>query len=158
MTASHTALAALPVFSGGLGFRLADRTVAIGIGMIQQALPASFGKLFRRHYHATPAEVLSRIRIERACERLLASRRSVADVAFEVGFETLSAQFSIGGTDVGPAQDLGSPTSGPIPVAQNVTLQDAYKAYKGAGGSFDALVTSLLSSDSFLLRTTNTHE
>ena len=34
------------------------------------------------------------------------------------------------------------------------TLQDAHKAYRTNGGSFDALVTSLLSSDSFLLRQT----
>jgi len=32
------------------------------------------------------------------------------------------------------------------------TLQDAYKAYRDSGGSFRALVVSLLSSDSFLLR------
>lgn len=34
------------------------------------------------------------------------------------------------------------------------TLQDAYKAYRGNEGSFNALVVSLLSSDSFLLRRT----
>ena len=32
------------------------------------------------------------------------------------------------------------------------TLQDAHKAYRDSGGSFNALVVSLLSSDSFLLR------
>ncbi len=32
------------------------------------------------------------------------------------------------------------------------TLQDAHKAYRNSGGSFNALVVSLLSSDSFLLR------
>ncbi|MDX1653720.1 MAG: hypothetical protein R3310_00775, partial [Candidatus Competibacteraceae bacterium] len=41
------------------------------------------------------------------------------------GFETLSARFSIDGSDIGPVQDLGSPTSAPIPVTQGVTLQDA---------------------------------
>ena len=35
------------------------------------------------------------------------------------------------------------------------TLQDAYKAYRDGKGSFRALVASLLSSDSFLLRQTN---
>ena len=35
------------------------------------------------------------------------------------------------------------------------TLQDAHKAYREAKGSFNALITSLLSSDSFLLRQTN---
>ena len=34
------------------------------------------------------------------------------------------------------------------------TLQDAHKAYRESGGSFNALVLSLLSSDSFLLRGT----
>ena len=32
------------------------------------------------------------------------------------------------------------------------TLQDAHKAYQSSGGSFKALVVSLLSSDSFLFR------
>jgi hypothetical protein len=32
------------------------------------------------------------------------------------------------------------------------TLQDAWQAYRSSGGSFNALVTSILSSDSFLLR------
>lgn len=36
------------------------------------------------------------------------------------------------------------------------TLQDAQQAYREAGGSFQALVTSLLSSDSFLLRQVST--
>ncbi len=47
--------------------------------------------LVRRHYHMTPSEMLSRRRVERASRALLASRRRVADVAFEAGFETLSA-------------------------------------------------------------------
>ena len=32
------------------------------------------------------------------------------------------------------------------------TLQDAHKAYQSSGGSFRALVESLLASDSFLMR------
>jgi hypothetical protein len=32
------------------------------------------------------------------------------------------------------------------------TLQDAHQAYRKNGGSFNALVTSILTSDSFLLR------
>ncbi len=35
------------------------------------------------------------------------------------------------------------------------TLQDAHKAYKDSGGSFNELIISLLTSDSFLLRQTN---
>ena len=42
------------------------------------------------------------------------------------GFETLSAQFSIGGTNLGAAQNLGSPAAGPVALTQNVTLADAF--------------------------------
>ena len=35
------------------------------------------------------------------------------------------------------------------------TLQDAHQAYREENGSFRALIASLLSSDSFLLRLTN---
>lgn len=47
--------------------------------------------LFRRYYHTTPLEMLSRVRIERACRELLASARSVTEIGFDVGYETLSA-------------------------------------------------------------------
>lgn len=47
-------------------------------------------ELFRRHYHATPADVLLQARIAAAEERLFATDAAVADVAFAVGFETLS--------------------------------------------------------------------
>jgi hypothetical protein len=57
------------------------------------------------------------------------------------GFETLAAQFSIGGTAIGAAQNLGSPTSGPVPVLQNiVTLQDAFNS----GGLNMTTATALL--------------
>ena len=35
------------------------------------------------------------------------------------------------------------------------TLQDAYKAYNDSGGSFKAVVVSILSSDSFIYRQAN---
>ncbi len=51
-------------------------------------------ELFRRHYHTTPSELLCRRRIAEACRHLLrasgASGRSIAEIAFDVGFETLS--------------------------------------------------------------------
>lgn len=47
-------------------------------------------ELFRRHYHTTPSEMLSRQRVADACSLLLNTDRPIADVAFEVGFETLS--------------------------------------------------------------------
>jgi AraC family transcriptional regulator of adaptative response / DNA-3-methyladenine glycosylase II len=47
-------------------------------------------ELFRRHFHATPAQLLARARVAAACRLLLETERSVADVAFEVGYEGLS--------------------------------------------------------------------
>lgn len=48
------------------------------------------GELFRQHYHATPAEVLLRARLEFARRALRESERPLADVAAEAGFESLS--------------------------------------------------------------------
>jgi AraC family transcriptional regulator of adaptative response / DNA-3-methyladenine glycosylase II len=47
-------------------------------------------ELFRLHFHSTPAQMLARARVEAAQRLLLATDRSVADVAFEVGYEGLS--------------------------------------------------------------------
>ncbi|HEX9943873.1 MAG TPA: Ada metal-binding domain-containing protein [Thermoanaerobaculia bacterium] len=47
-------------------------------------------ELFRRHFHTTPAQLLARARVEAAQQLLLETGRSVADVAFEVGYEGLS--------------------------------------------------------------------
>ena len=48
-------------------------------------------ELFRRHYHATPAELLCRGRVAAAGRLLLETERKIAEIAFDVGFETLSA-------------------------------------------------------------------
>jgi AraC family transcriptional regulator of adaptative response / DNA-3-methyladenine glycosylase II len=48
-------------------------------------------ELFRRHYHATPAEVLLRARLATAQRALLASDAGVGEIGFAAGFETLSA-------------------------------------------------------------------
>lgn len=48
-------------------------------------------ELFRQHYHATPADVLLRARLDAAKHRLLASGAPLAEIAFGVGFETLSS-------------------------------------------------------------------
>ena len=48
-------------------------------------------ELFRRHYHATPAEVLLKARIARAGDLLRNSQDSVSDTAFAAGFDSLSA-------------------------------------------------------------------
>ncbi len=51
---------------------------------------SKLSELFRRHYQTTPSEMLCRRRVDLACRQLLESDRPIADVAFEVGFETLS--------------------------------------------------------------------
>jgi AraC family transcriptional regulator, regulatory protein of adaptative response / DNA-3-methyladenine glycosylase II len=47
-------------------------------------------ELFRQHFHATPADLLLRARLERARRLLLAEKLPLADVAAEAGFESLS--------------------------------------------------------------------
>jgi AraC family transcriptional regulator of adaptative response / DNA-3-methyladenine glycosylase II len=48
-------------------------------------------ELTRTHYHTTPADLLARARVTAARRMLLHGRRPVAEIAFEVGFESLSA-------------------------------------------------------------------
>ncbi|MDD3180991.1 MAG: Ada metal-binding domain-containing protein [Opitutaceae bacterium] len=48
-------------------------------------------ELFRQHYHATPADFLLHARLAAAKERLRHTDDGVADVAFAVGFDSLSA-------------------------------------------------------------------
>jgi AraC family transcriptional regulator of adaptative response / DNA-3-methyladenine glycosylase II len=48
-------------------------------------------ELFRLHYHATPADLLLRARLERAREHLLSSDGAISAAAYEAGFEALSA-------------------------------------------------------------------
>ena len=47
-------------------------------------------ELFRQHYHTTPADLLVRARINRAKQRLLATRSGLLPIAGDVGFESLS--------------------------------------------------------------------
>ncbi len=52
---------------------------------------SKLGELFHRHYHTTPSEMLCRRRIDLACRQLREDAdRPIADIAFGVGFETLS--------------------------------------------------------------------
>ena len=48
-------------------------------------------KLFRRHHHTTPLEVLNRARITAACASLETPAKPVIEIALEVGFGSLSA-------------------------------------------------------------------
>ena len=47
-------------------------------------------ELFRQHYHTTPADLLVRARLDAAKQRLLTTRAGLAEIAGEVGFESLS--------------------------------------------------------------------
>jgi AraC-like DNA-binding protein len=48
-------------------------------------------RAFRRAFHATPHEYLTRKRIERAKELLAESELTVTEICFEVGFESLGS-------------------------------------------------------------------
>ncbi|MFA6961967.1 MAG: Ada metal-binding domain-containing protein [Opitutaceae bacterium] len=52
--------------------------------------PTRLFELFRQHYHATPADVLLRARLASAKQQLLSSESPLTDIAFAVGFESLS--------------------------------------------------------------------
>src|SRR5262245_4843 len=47
-------------------------------------------ELFRQHFHATPADLLVRARLEVAKKQLLTSQAGLAEIAHAVGFESLS--------------------------------------------------------------------
>jgi AraC family transcriptional regulator of adaptative response / DNA-3-methyladenine glycosylase II len=48
-------------------------------------------ELFRQHYHATPADLLLRAGLEKAKQKLLSSDAGISSVAYDAGFEALSA-------------------------------------------------------------------
>ncbi len=52
---------------------------------------SKLGELVRQHYHVTPTELLGRARVELVRRRLHESRRPVTEIAFDAGYETLSA-------------------------------------------------------------------
>ncbi len=47
--------------------------------------------LIRRHYHSTPSEVLTRAKLNRAKQALLETNQGIAEVAYDVGYESLSS-------------------------------------------------------------------
>lgn len=53
--------------------------------------PTRAFELFRQHYHATPAELLNRARLDEAKRQLIATDATLSDIAFGAGFESLSA-------------------------------------------------------------------
>lgn len=52
--------------------------------------PTRLFELFRDHYHATPADLLLRARLETAKHRLLATSDDLASVSFSAGFDSVS--------------------------------------------------------------------
>jgi len=58
---------------------------ALGVGA------SKLHELVRTHYHTTPATLLNRARVAAAQAALLTGSRQVAEIAFAVGFESLSA-------------------------------------------------------------------
>lgn len=47
-------------------------------------------ELFRQHYHSTPSDLLLRSRLEAAKSKLITCDNKIGDIAFSVGFESLS--------------------------------------------------------------------
>ena len=64
---------------------VATMAARIGVGS------SKLSELTRRHYHTTARDLITRARIDAARRALLSSRRAVTDIAFDTGFETLSA-------------------------------------------------------------------
>ena len=62
-----------------------------------------FLRLFRDEFATTPHQYLTRRRIEKAKELLVAGRLSVTDVCFEVGFESLGSFSTLFRRQVGDA-------------------------------------------------------
>lgn len=52
--------------------------------------PVHIARAFRRHFHISPSEYVSRCRISRARELLVGSKLALADIAMEVGFSDQS--------------------------------------------------------------------
>jgi AraC-like DNA-binding protein len=66
------------------------------VAEITYLVPQSFCRYFKQHTNKTFSRFLSEIRISQACKKLLESRKSVKDIAYEVGynhFSTFNKQF-----------------------------------------------------------------
>jgi AraC-like DNA-binding protein len=76
--------------------QLIDAQYAQRLDLDELARTANFSRFhflraFRRAFHATPHEYLTRKRIERAKELLAESQFTVTEICFEVGFESLGS-------------------------------------------------------------------
>jgi AraC family transcriptional regulator of adaptative response / DNA-3-methyladenine glycosylase II len=89
--------AELDRFEGALRSLREDPAAFPKVETLAQALGVGETKLFalaRRFTHRTPAALLAQARIDRAKELLRTSEATVAEVAFAVGFESVSAFYS----------------------------------------------------------------
>ena len=76
--------------------QLIDTQYAQPLDLDELARSANFSRYhflraFRRAFHSTPHEYLTRKRIERAKELLAESELTVTEICFEVGFESLGS-------------------------------------------------------------------
>lgn len=76
--------------------KLIDAQYAEPLDLDEMARAANFSRFyflraFRRAFHATPHEYLTRKRIERAKELLAQDELTVTEICFEVGFESLGS-------------------------------------------------------------------
>lgn len=95
--------------------------------------PTRLFELLRQHYHATPAELLLRARLEAAKLRLRASRAGLLAIAHGVGFESVSVfhDHFRRRTGLTPAawRDLAGPRSFPIALPENYPLGYLRRAF-----------------------------
>ncbi len=57
--------------------------------------------LFKKHFHSTPGDYCTRLRVESSCVQLLNSEVAVSDIALDVGFESLSTFYEHFGKQTG---------------------------------------------------------
>ncbi len=70
-----------------------DPGVSGNVDCLCERLSCGSSKLFeqiRSHYHTTPGELLAQARVDKACSLLCETEDGIAEIAFSVGFESLS--------------------------------------------------------------------
>ncbi|HEY3755803.1 MAG TPA: Ada metal-binding domain-containing protein [Opitutaceae bacterium] len=110
-------------------------------------------ELFRQHYHATPAEILTRARLDQAQKLLLESAKPLAQVAHDAGYESLSVLHAHFKTLVGmtpsayrslPESDRFSitlPPGYPLPYLRRALSRDVHSVNeRWAGECYEAAV------------------
>ena len=73
-----------------LGDSYANEITVRSVAASLRVHPVHLARAFRRHFHISPSEYLSRCRISRARELLLVSKLSLSEIAIEAGFSEQS--------------------------------------------------------------------